>query len=62
MGYRVADIFMKVLLVTLLENYSVALETDVTGDDDSVPVQKVGPFCFPCVDLKVQVAQKNVAS
>ncbi|CAH3191608.1 unnamed protein product, partial [Porites evermanni] len=62
MGYRVADTFMKVLLVTLLENYSVALETDVTGDDDSVPVQKVGPFCFPCVDFKVQVVQKNVAS
>ena len=35
MGYRVADTFMKVLLVTLLENYSVALETDVRGDDDS---------------------------
>lgn len=62
MGYRVADTFMKVLLVTLLENYSVALETDVTGDDDSVPVQNVGPFCFPCVDFKVQVAQKNVTS
>ena len=53
---------MKVLLVTLLENYSVALETDMTGDDDSVPVQNVGPFCFPCVDFKVQVGQKNVAS
>ncbi|CAH3164970.1 unnamed protein product [Porites lobata] len=62
MGYRVADTFMKVLLVTLLENYSVALETDVRGDDDSVPVQNVGPFCFPCVDFKVQVAQKNVTS
>ncbi|CAH3164918.1 unnamed protein product [Porites lobata] len=62
MGYRVADTFMKVLLVTLLENYSVALETDVTGDDDGVPVQNVGPFCFPCVDFKVQVAQKNVTS
>ena len=57
MGYRVADTFMKVLLVTLLGNYSVALETQVTGDDDSVPVQNVGPFCYPCVEFKVQVVQ-----
>ena len=57
MGYRVADTFMKVLLVTLLANYSVALETQVTGDDDSVPVQNVGPFCYPCVEFKVQVVQ-----
>lgn len=57
MGYRVADTFMKVLLVTLLANYTVTLETHVTGDDNSVPVQDVGPFCYPCVEFKVQPAQ-----
>ncbi|XP_068678264.1 uncharacterized protein [Montipora foliosa] len=57
MGYRVADTFMKVLLVTLLTNYTVTLETNVTGDDGSVPVQDVGPFCYPCVEFKVQPAQ-----
>ena len=57
MGYRVADTFMKVLLVTLLGNYSVALETQVTGDDDSVPVENVGPFSFPSVEFKLQVVR-----
>ena len=57
MGYRVADTFMKVLVVSLLANYTVTMETQVTGDDDSVPVQNVGPFCYPCVEFKVQTAQ-----
>lgn len=55
MGYRVADTFMKVLLVTLLTTYTVTLETQVTGDDDSVPVQSVGPFCYPCLEFKLHV-------
>jgi len=55
MGYRVADTFMKILLVTLLTNYTVTLETQVTGDDDSVPVQSVGPFSYPCLEFKLQV-------
>ena len=54
MGYRVADAFMKVLLVVLLQNCTVTLETKVTGDDDSVPVENVGPFCYPCVKFKVE--------
>ncbi len=54
MGYRVADTFMKVLLVVLLRNCTVALETKVTGDDDSVPVENVGPFCYPCIEFKVE--------
>lgn len=56
MGYRVADAFMKVLLVTLLRNFTVTLETRVTGDDDSIPVQEVGPFCYPCVEFRVNEA------
>lgn len=55
MGYRVADTFMKVLLVTLLTTYTVTLETQVTGDDDSVPVQSVGPFCYPYLEFKLHV-------
>jgi len=54
MGYRVADAFMKVLLTVFLKHCTVTLETKVTGDDDSVPVQNVGPFCYPCVDFKVE--------
>ena len=49
-----ADTFMKVLLIVLLRNYTVALETKVTGDDESVPVQNVGPFSYPCVSFKVE--------
>ena len=49
-----ADAFMKVLLVVLLRNCTVALETKMTGDDDSMPVENVGPFCYPCVEFKVK--------
>lgn len=49
-----ADAFMKVLLTVFLKHCTVTLETKVTGDDDSVPVQNVGPFCYPCVDFKVE--------
>jgi len=54
MGYRVADTFMKVLLIVFLKHCTVTLETKVTGDDDSVPVQNVGPFCYPCVEFKLE--------
>lgn len=49
-----ADAFMKVLLTVFLKHCTVTLETKVTGDDDSVPVQNVGPFCYPFVDFKVE--------
>ena len=54
MGYRLADVFMKVLLVTVLRSYVVTMETVVTGDDESVPVDHVGPFIFPNVKFRIQ--------
>ena len=62
MGYRVADTFMKVLLVVLLRYYTVTLGTKVTGDDDSVPVQNIGPFCYPCVEFKVEARDISTTS
>ena len=57
MGYRVADTFMPEGFtdsnIETLHGY-LELRTKVTGDDDSVPVQNVGPFCYPCVDFKVE--------
>lgn len=49
-----ADAFMKVLLTVFLKHCKVTLGTKVTGDDDSVPVENVGPFCYPCVEFKVE--------
>ena len=47
-----ADTFMKVFLIVILKHCTVTLEKKVTGDDDSVPLQNVGPFCYPGVEFK----------